>query len=143
MKLSNPSVAVDVFKSSSKLQADHFILKKEVLRLCGWSVATLGRRVKAGNFPAPIRLQGSSYNSPSVWSLREVIIWQKAQRNVLSKDAVSNSLTELLEKFTTLGGKEKGLITAVFCASVGNDLGSLKKVEQAIINYLADIGRGV
>ena len=142
MKLSNPSVVVDVFKPSFELQADQFILKKEVLRFSGWSVATLGRRVKAGDFPAPIRLQGSSDNSPSVWSLREVIAWQKVQRNVLSKSTTSNSVTELLKQFSILGSKEKDLIIAVFSASVGNNLGDLKKVKQAVINYLADAERG-
>jgi hypothetical protein len=68
--------------------------------------------------------------------LREVIAWQKVQRNVLSKNDASNSLTKLLKQFSTLGSKEKDLISAVFCASVENNLGDLKKVEQAVINYL-------
>ncbi len=70
-----------ILAPSVELQADEFILKKDVLRLVGFSHATLYRRIKAGNFPAQIRLKGSSDTSPSVWSLMEIMAWQKEQKN--------------------------------------------------------------
>jgi len=80
MKANNEPVAVAKLAPSVELQADQFILKKDVLRLVGFSHATLYRRIKAGNFPAQIRLKGSCDNSPSVWSLMDVIAWQEDQK---------------------------------------------------------------
>ena len=79
----NPSikpVAIASFAPSVELQADQFIVKKDVLRLAGFSHATLYRRMKAGNFPAQVRLKGSYDTSPSVWSLMEVMAWQEEQK---------------------------------------------------------------
>jgi len=80
MKLENAPIAIAKIPPSVELQADQFIVKKDVLRLAGFSHATLYRRIKAGYFPAPLRLKGSADSSPSVWSLRDVIAWQEEQK---------------------------------------------------------------
>ncbi len=64
---------------SLSLLADRFITKKEVLHLVGFSHATLYRRIKTANFPAPLKIQGASDRSPSLWSLKQIIKWQNKQ----------------------------------------------------------------
>jgi prophage regulatory protein len=70
-------------------RADRFLRQREVLPLSGFgSSSTLKNKVKAGEFPAPIKIS----EGRQAWSEREVIAWQ--QEKIANRDATLSSATE-------------------------------------------------
>jgi prophage regulatory protein len=53
----------------------------EVVRLTGLSRATIWRRVKAHNFPAPVKLGSWHPQSASGWIREEVLAWVENMRH--------------------------------------------------------------
>jgi prophage regulatory protein len=70
-------------------RADRFLRQREVLPLSGFgSSSTLKNKVKAGEFPAPIKIS----EGRQAWSEREVIAWQ--QEKIAKRNATLSSATE-------------------------------------------------
>ena len=70
-------------------RADRFLRQREVLPLSGFgSSSTLKNKVKAGEFPAPIKIS----EGRQAWSEREVIAWQ--QEKIANRNATLSSATE-------------------------------------------------
>lgn len=57
----------------------------EVLELTGWSITTLDRRVKAGQFPNPI--DGKSKGSSRKWTLAQYEAWAKRKMDEADTEA--------------------------------------------------------
>ena len=55
----------DVTRDDLPKAADRFLPKPEVLRIAGFSAATLGREVKAGRFPGPVAISANRVGIPS------------------------------------------------------------------------------
>ena len=51
---------------------------KEVLKLTGWSRATIWRKVKSGDFPAPVTLGPNSI----AWPEHKITSWQASRPTV-------------------------------------------------------------
>ena len=56
--------------------ADRFLAKPEVLRIAGFSAATLWREVQAGRFPAPVPISANRVG----FLESEVIAWLRAAK---------------------------------------------------------------
>ena len=76
-------------RDDAPARADRFLRQREVLPLSGFgSSSTLKNKVKAGEFPAPIKIS----EGRQAWSEREVIAWQ--QEKIAKRNATLSSATE-------------------------------------------------
>jgi predicted DNA-binding transcriptional regulator AlpA len=70
-----------------KIQPEAFIGIRRVCEISGFSKATINRKIKAGQFPAPVIAEGNCTR----WDLAEVMTWRAEQ---FKKRAARTALPE-------------------------------------------------